>query len=517
MHSFPVAASFISLALICASALAAGTAPSGALPAFPAEAFRPSLQDGHYLPSVRGTWHLRGGGYYAEVQADHAQFYSYADDGRLCWPDWLVGAAGPGESLLGYYAQSAARDHTAFADAPGNLQFRADAVAARPAACDEAIDRSSPLYTFDAAAASLRDYYSFSAERHIDWAERSARLRPLAAAARNDEELAPVFVELLAGLQDLHTSIGIGEFSIGLDFGSSTLRTHRLLREAFAAQSEITDFSEWLGAWSAKQNDAIYALLAPAGRGREYGDAIVWGTLEGDVGYLAVNRVDELGAGEGSDERALVNRALDRALDDLKTTRALVLDLSTNSGGSTDTIADVAARFADQRRLAYTRQMPHDAAAAPQPFYVEPGGNVRYAKPVHVLTSDLTVSAAEYLVLYLRALPQTRHVGQTTQGALAGSFVHGLPNDWRIRLSNHITRDPQGNSHEVVGILPDLLFDVFPEQGFGQGRVEAIRKAAASITAAPTATAVPATGRIAAALMAASLLGLGVRRRRSPR
>ena len=503
-----VAALLTSFLSLCMPAQAAQPGSPQLFPAFPVEALQPSRQNDQYQQGLRGLWSLPGGGYFVDVRADGPRFYTYADGGKLCWLDQALTSLDPDESPLAYYAQSPEKTDTVFTDVPGDVQFHARTIAALPAACGDAIDRSTPLDTFDAAVASLHDYYSFSAARHVDWAERGNNLRPVAAAARNDVELAGVFSELLEGLQDVHTSIAKDNLKIEMDLSTSTVRTHRLLREAFAQQSEIVDFSTWFEVWNQTQNDAIYALLSPQGRGRVYGDAFMWGTLAGNVGYLAINRVDKLDSGGGVDDRTAVAQTLDRALGEMQGTRALVLDISMNTGGSTDIIAAAAARFADRRRLVYTREMPKDPTAAPQPFYIEPAGTVRYAQPVYVLTSDVTVSAAEYLILYMRVLPQATQIGQTTQGALAGSFVRGLPNGWHMAITNHITRDARGNSYEVVGIHPDVIFDVFPESGFDAGHVNAIRKGVELAGGSALTVAAPAIGNIAPAIMVLLLIAV---------
>ena len=419
------AALLVSLLSSSVPAHAAQIGSSNLLPAFPAQALQPSRQNDQYLEGLRGLWNLPGGGYFVDIRADGPQFYSYADAGKLCWPDQALTSLGPSESPVAYYAQSAGKADTVFTDAPDDMQFHAQAVAELPSVCGDAIDRSTPLDTFDAAVASLHDYYSFSAARHVDWAERGNNLRPAAAAARNDEELAGVFSELLDGLQDVHTSIAKGELKVEMDLSASTVRTHRLLREAFAQQVEIADFSDWFDSWTAKQNDAIYALLSPQARGRVYGDAFLWGTLAGNVGYLAVSRVDKLDSVGGVDDRTAVAQTLDRALGEMQGTRALVLDISMNTGGSTDIIAAVAARFADRRRLVYTRQMPKDAGIWASPTT---------SRAMHKAT--VTKWSAFARTCFSTSSPKRDSTQDTsTRFAKEPSWPAAAPRPWRPRRS----------------------------------------------------------------------------------
>ena len=88
----------------------------------------------------------------------------------------------------------------------------------------------------------------------------------------------------------------------------------------------------------------------------------------------------------------------------------------------------MAGHFTDTRQLSHTK-VPHNApGVAPQAFYVEPAGGVRYLKPVTLLTSDVTVSAAEIFTMAMRALPTVTHRGDTTFGALSDILAKPLPN-----------------------------------------------------------------------------------------
>jgi len=482
MRYFFVAALAGACSALFVSDVRADACAPGSLPAFPAEALQPSrdAQNNAYLPALRGLWDLRGGGYVADIGAQAARVYSQAGD--LCWEDPMLTQVAPDESPFALYATAQDPLDTVLAGSPEDTQFHASPLAALPAACAAVVDRSTPLYVFDAAVASLNDFYSYSAQREVDWTQRAALLRPRAAAAADQAALKPIFEELLDGVRDPHTSIvgsvGGADFVIGTDPISASPQTFPRLYAEFEQQTAVADFGDWLGLWMSGQNERIGALLDPDPAGErivmDLGGivAIRWGVLEGNVGYLLVNRVDALATQESFDA------ILDRALGQLQSTRALVLDIATDTGGPTDVHKAIAARFADRRHLAYTRQTPHDTCAAPQPFFIEPAGAVRYAKPVYVLTSDITTSAGEYLTLYLRTLPQVRHVGQTTQGALAGSFGRGLPNGWRMGISNHITLDAAGESHEAVGIRPDIPLEVFPQSGLDEGRPLAILQAA---------------------------------------
>ncbi|MEL7416222.1 MAG: S41 family peptidase, partial [Pseudomonadota bacterium] len=86
---------------------------------------------------------------------------------------------------------------------------------------------------------------------------------------------------------------------------------------------------------------------------------------------------------------------------------------------------------------------------------------VRFSGPVHLLTSDLTISAAEIATMALRALPQTVHHGSATNGSLSDILEKRLPNRWTLELSNEVYLDHTGAHWEGPGIPPDQPIEMF--------------------------------------------------------
>ncbi|WP_241341893.1 S41 family peptidase, partial [Burkholderia cenocepacia] len=456
----------------------------GGLPSAPPEMLRAAWQDGAFVPQTHGIWALAGTGAIAEIGPHGAVIYNTTRTGNLCWRDPAYNASTAAVSgLIGMYARW--RGGMVFTDSPDGMQLHARPLAALPDACRMTGNGApSPLATYDAVAALLLDFHSFAADYGIDWAARIARLRPQAAAAGSDAALGPVLDALLGAPVDAHTSISDenDSFTLGWRDENAPQQTFRRLRHAWMQEAPATSFPAWLGVWHARQTQARLGLLRADARGIEFDGSLVWGVLDGNIGYLAIDRMGGFAGGPIADieqDRARLAATLDVVLQRLGQTHALVLDLAFNQGGAAQIAHDIAARFADRKRLAYTRALPQAAGIAPQRFHVEPGGAVRYAKPVVVLTSDVTVSAGEYLTLMMRTLPHAIQAGQTTQGALSGGFGKGLPNGWMMGIANHVTRDAAGMSYEARGIRPDAEFDVIPDDASDSGYGRAVLRAAA--------------------------------------
>jgi carboxyl-terminal processing protease len=140
-----------------------------------------------------------------------------------------------------------------------------------------------------------------------------------------------------------------------------------------------------------------------------------------------------------------------------------------------------ASRFADQRRHAHSKWAWRVNDAQAQRFDIQPGGPLQFRAPVYLLTSDLTVSAAEVFVLAMRALPQVTQVGGTTRGAFSDILAKTLPNGRRLGLSNEIYVDPEGASFEGAGLSPARMFPVFIEGRMEAGHLEVLRSFVADL------------------------------------
>jgi hypothetical protein len=166
--------------------------------------------------------------------------------------------------------------------------------------------------------------------------------------------------------------------------------------------------------------------------------------LDGDIGYLRIDRFAP------AREAGPVLRA---AMTMLSATEALIIDLRDNGGGYGDTTALLAglllsepARMSDLiTRDGVTQTWTPIGLSAP------------YTRPVYVLTSARTFSAAEAFAYNLRALGRIRIVGERTRGG-ANPVTRTLLSQrfWALvpvaRTRNPIT----GGNWQGTGVAPDI-------------------------------------------------------------
>lgn len=436
------------------------------------------VQNGRIAAQLQGIWRVVGQGALLDVGPTSAVQYQQGE--TLCYVDEDASTDNPadlaGQSFSGSFGR-----HRANADlyelAGAAPSATLERIAALPQPC-RSKPASTPANSFKALCELMGQDYAYFVQRHIDWTARCQALTPRAAAAANDDALQAVLVDALSGFNDPHIKLyrGHGEARQQV-FSSGNSATGRLLRRVFEQQTEIDDFRVFQAAWREELQAQVSARLqSPSGL--QLDEALQWGRLPGNVGYLALYRMGSFAPGATpADDVRLIRQTLDRALAELADTRALIVDVALNGGGLDNVSAELAASFADQRRLVFTKQWHRTEGRPPQPWYVEPKGASRYRKPVYLLTSDATGSAAETFCLMMRQFPQVIQVGQTTAGALADVLDKPLPGNFSVSFSSEIVLDPQGRLFEVSGIPPTwplTLFDPADEASLLTGHGAAI-------------------------------------------
>ncbi|MFI7006374.1 S41 family peptidase [Streptomyces sp. NPDC050145] len=138
--------------------------------------------------------------------------------------------------------------------------------------------------------------------------------------------------------------------------------------------------------------------------------------------------------------------------------QALILDLRANRGGDPDTVAFVCSHLLDERthlNTMYWREGERREQSWTQPHV--PGARFGGTKPLYVLTSDTTFSAAEELAYDLQQLGRATVVGEPTRGG-----AHPC-NGWTLHPHLEATipvgravNPVSGTNWEGTGVRPDV-------------------------------------------------------------
>ena len=225
--------------------------------------------------------------------------------------------------------------------------------------------------------------------------------------------------------------------------------TYELLRGAKDQPAGVT-FSS---------NDSLFEIQLPRQGYSDYQSSpdFSFRLLPGNIAYVALNSFSGEDAWQG----------FVSAYDSIADTNALILDVRRNGGGDgqygfnvlgylTDTIFQTGASFS--RLYSPLRRARGEGVVLESvgENTWSPQGEQVYTKPVVVLTSGRTFSAAEDFVVAFDAMQRGTLIGETTGGSTGQPLVFSVPGGIMARVC--AKRDTYADGREWVGkgIAPDI-------------------------------------------------------------
>lgn len=405
------------------------------------------------LSQIEGTWEAIGYGKF--LQINNTQLREYHSNPLGC-----IDTADQTQTQLRLdYAYIEIVDSDTFFAGPAS--FGNKWLFKRTAPLSDCRERSNAnaLTTFDFFTAFLSQHYAYFDVRGIDWAGRSRSVRNTLRSDSSDQKLYNAMYGLLQELGDPHTGLyAILNDQLVHPLGIYPRHAMAKIKTTNPNSNASDDdlFLEWI----------IARLTALESKMIEVGNVIdttpFYWTRFDEIGYLHIGSEGGFTTtGKLANEISGLEIALDKALTDLRGSEAIIIDLTLNLGGYEWLSQTIAKRFAIEPMHVHSKTL-HDAPQVPPLEYiVTPSNRVNYHGPVYLLTSDITISAGEDLTLSLRSLPQTRHYGLNTFGALSNVLPKPLPNGWGITLSNEIYTDRDGIVWEGSGITPHFEYDIY--------------------------------------------------------
>jgi len=300
------------------------------------------------------------------------------------------------------------------------------------ACVDEEELPDTPQGNFEALWKIIDEHYCFldykQQEIGLDWNAVYQKYKVRVDEQMTDLQLFEVLTQMLGELRDGHVNL-----SASHDYGR---------------------YWSWYENYPTNLNDSLLRLYL--GTDYKIASGLTYRILDDHIGYVRYESFQS-GIGEGN---------LDEVLMYLMLCQGLILDVRGNGGGDLTNAEKLAARFCHEKTLVgYTQHKTgpgHNDFSDMEPHYLEPSGNVRWHKPVVVLTNRHVFSAANEFVMYMKTLPQVTIVGDHTGGGAGMPFSSSLPNGWSVRFSAVPTYDAQGNSTEF-GIDPDYTVGLTDE------------------------------------------------------
>ncbi len=184
----------------------------------------------------------------------------------------------------------------------------------------------------------------------------------------------------------------------------------------------------------------------------------------------------------GFEMAAWANESITAAMSLIANADALIVDLRSNGGGDPQTVAWMTSYLVDERT--HLNSFFYRDGNKTEQFWTNdyvPGKKFGGKKPIYVLTSKRTFSAAEEFSYNMKAMKRGTIVGETTGGGanpgdsirLTAHFTMFIPN---ARAVNPITK----TNWEGVGVVPDV--DVPANDALRTAQILALKKIATDET-----------------------------------
>lgn len=168
-------------------------------------------------------------------------------------------------------------------------------------------------------------------------------------------------------------------------------------------------------------------------------------TLPQNIGYLKLN---------GFPDASVCGSITNAAMASMNNADALILDLRDNPGGFGSTALQIGGYLFDQPTEWFDPRGNTAGTARTAPV----SGNKLADKPVYILTSARTLSAAEYFTYNMKMLNRATIVGETTGGSQHSGAFRRIDDHFGMGIQQ--TAPPSNpfpvKGWEVIGVEPDV-------------------------------------------------------------
>ncbi len=385
---------------------------------------------------------------------------------------------------------------------------------------------ATPLETFDAAWRVLRDNYVAEKTSKVDWDALGAELRPRAEKAATDEEARVIIREMLERIGQSHFAIvpapvasamagpsvrpddlGTLGFDVrlrgsalvvtsvdaggpadkaGIHAGWTLTRVNvRPVDDALSALAGMPENVRGFRAWALGTAllrgqagaDAELGFLDGGGkavsrlivRAPERGQPVTLGHLPTLFARLDHQRLEHDGHAVGviafNVWMTPVSRQFDQAMDALRDTSGIVIDLRGNPGGVLTMIMGLSGHFlteplelgtiATRESTLKLVSNPRTVGASGQP--VKP-----FAGPVAILVDEGSYSASEIFSGGMQSIRRARVFGARTAGGALPAVLERLPSGDVLQYAIGDFVTPTGQRIEGHGVIPDQVVESSP-------------------------------------------------------
>ncbi|MEM6893245.1 MAG: S41 family peptidase [Bacteroidota bacterium] len=330
--------------------------------------------------------------------------------------------------------------------------------------------RKNTLFNFEIFAETVSEHYAFFELNQIQWDSLYTAHKNKVVKDSSEVNLYQVIDETLALLNDNHAYL---EATDDLYEAMEAQETEEVLEES--SEERLPKYGDLQIAGMVAKNHLEEELT-------EGSKLIRWGKMKENLGYVQImtmwlhadldipqTLIDQNGYVDAyvetfhnmyegdyiKREAKAVTNIMEKVMNDLRNVDAIVLDVRFNGGGQDAVSYAILKHFVGEKahvanqKLRYGKQF-----SSPLKLFLE-GGTKPFLKPVYVLTSQQTGSAAEAFSMATLSLQHFKRIGAATSGAMSTALEKTLPNGWSFAISNEINLDLEGNVYENIGIPVD--------------------------------------------------------------
>lgn len=335
-------------------------------------------------------------------------------------------------------------------------------------------ETQSPVKNFELFWHTINDLYAFFPERQINWQQAYQQYAPQVNDHLTDEALFGIFSEMLADFNDSHTTLEAEINGEAFDFSAAPANAiSEYAAEAETAKEDVV---------SEMRESSLELMQLYAGKELTQASEeqpLWWTKSDDNVGYIMLSALGGFNGDDGkvAEDFSQAKAAFEVMMADLADTDAIIIDNRFNGGGYDDIGSELVRYFLKKPQAVLQKQAKNRLATTDLTRLNLTPAVTTYSKPVFLINSALSVSAAETFSIMMKNLPQVTLLGEASNGALSDMLQITLPNGWLLTLSNERYLDMQGNSYEVTGVPVDIKTSVFSQQDFTLSRVQTYDKA----------------------------------------
>ncbi len=264
----------------------------------------------------------------------------------------------------------------------------------------------------------------------VDWDEVKVRYAASISDDLSDRSLFEILCKMIGELRDGHVNL-TSAYDYGRNWSWKT---------DYPANFSKDLQNKYLG------NDYIYG-----------GNGYYYRILEDNIGYLVIE----------SFEHSMSAGRMNVMLNNMALCNGLIIDIRDNGGGIVVASESLASRFTEKKvtvgYACYKNGPGHNDFSKMYKTELSPAEyDLRWIKPVVVLTNRGSFSSANEFAYFMKPLENVTLMGDTTGGGGGYPMSSELPNGWVVRFSSAPTFDADQN-HVEFGVAPHIRLDMKDE------------------------------------------------------